>query len=118
MTSTTEPRPRPWGWHLVRASAIVLVVLLPVEMVSWLLTTDIAQWTALEVAARWESPLWRVIDWSFLVLGVLHGALGTREWLARTLRPGPLWAVTDSLVLVTSAALLTLGSHTALTFGL
>lgn len=103
---------------MIRASAIALCVLVPVELTSWLLATDIAQWTALEVATRWESPLWRVTDWSFLVLGVLHGALGTHGWLTRTLRPGPLWAVTDGAVVAISVALLLLGTYSAFTFGL
>lgn len=65
-----------WGWHLFRVSGLVLVVLLPVEVISALLATDVADWSAQAVADRWAGPWWRAADWAFLVLGLVHGGMG------------------------------------------
>ncbi|WP_334144208.1 hypothetical protein [Rhabdothermincola sp.] len=118
MSPPVEGPVAPWSWHLVRASAIALALLAPVELVSWLIVPDVARWDAVRLAARWESPVWRVADWSFLVLGLLHATLGARERLGRSLRPGAALALADAAVLCAGVALGLLGTRTAFTFGL
>lgn len=87
MTATTPspeavPAAQPsWGWHLFRVSGLVLVVLLPVEVISGLLATDVGDWSAQAVADRWAEPWWRAVDWAFLMLGLLHGGMGVANLL-------------------------------------
>lgn len=118
MSAPVDREAASWGWHLGRASAIALVALLPLELVSWLIVTDVARWDAVRLAARWESPVWRVTDWSLLVLGLLHATLGARERLGRTLRPGAALALADAAVLCAGVALGLLGTRSVFTFGL
>lgn len=72
-----------WAEALAEATAWVLVVLLPVHVVATVLVQDPATTTAADVLARWERPLWRVLDWLLIVLGLVHGALGTWRFAHR-----------------------------------
>lgn len=109
--------PGSWGWHLVRASAWALVVLLPVWVVSVHLVGDASTVNATRLEVRWSSPVLRAFDWAVLVLALVHGALGTAG-LLRSSRPGPggrpvlvgaLYALTAVLVLALTATAFTYG---------
>jgi succinate dehydrogenase / fumarate reductase, membrane anchor subunit len=95
-----------WGWHLFRVSGLVLAVLVPLEVVTGLLVTDVADWSADAVADRWANPWWRAVDWAFLVLALVHGGMG----VARLLQSGIADPARRRLaVAVVSAALIVLG---------
>jgi len=100
---------RPWSWHLVRVSGLVLFVILPVHVVSTLLLTDVADWSAELVAGRWEDPRWRVLDWSVVVLGLTHAALALGRPLCPTGTRAPLRTVA-AIVGVAACALLALAA--------
>lgn len=70
----------PWAWHLARATAITLVVLLPLHLISFHLWSDDAL-TIDGLATRWEGP-WRIVDWVTLTMAALHGALAVQAALA------------------------------------
>lgn len=80
MTRPASPPATPdvqgWGWHLFRVTGLVLFLLLPIHVVSTLVVTDVADWSAATVAERWSDPTWRVLDWAFVVLGLTHGGMG------------------------------------------
>lgn len=110
--------PGPWGWHLVRASAWALLVLLPLWVASVHLVGDASTVNATRLEVRWSSPVLRVFDWSVLVLALVHGALGTAGLLrssrgdrgSRRVVVGAVYALTAVLVLALTV--------TAFTFGL
>ncbi len=104
--AAVDPGDRSWGWHLYRVSGLALAVLLPVVLVSGLLTTDVADWSAQAVADRWDDSRWRVIDWAFLVLGLTHGGMGVAA-LVRSGRRDPRWA--RLAVAVVSVVLVVIG---------
>ena len=68
------------------------------------------------VANRWDNPLWRLFDWSLLLLALLHGLNGMR-WITEDYlrRPGTRAAVQGVLYAV-SAALFVWGTFTILAF--
>jgi len=109
--------PGSWGWHLVRASAWALVVLLPMWVVSVHLVGDASTVNATRLEVRWSSPVLRAFDWAVLVLALVHGALGTAG-LLRSARPGndgrrlvvgALYVVTALLVVALTATAFTYG---------
>ena len=98
-----------WGWMYMRASGVVLVVLifghLFVNMVSGegVRGIDFAF-----VAGKWASPFWQVWDLLMLWLALIHGANGmrtiindysTNRVLGRILKSGVLVAVVVLIVL-------------------
>jgi succinate dehydrogenase hydrophobic anchor subunit len=98
-----------WAWHLVRVSGLALVVLLPLEVITGLLVTDVADWSAQAVADRWDDPWWRAADWAFVVLGLVHGGIGVAHLVrSGVARPGrrrlALGALTLAVVVLVLAA--------------
>ncbi len=127
----TTPRPSPggagrsaegvdqrsWGWHLGRASAWALLVLLPLWIVSVHVLGDASTVNATRLEVRWSSPVLRAFDWAVLGLALVHGAVGTAG-LLRSSRPngdggrvlvGGLYAVTAVLFVGLTATVFTYG---------
>jgi succinate dehydrogenase hydrophobic anchor subunit len=97
------------------ATSVALLVLLPVELLSWVLVSDPTEHTTQWVADRWANSAWRAVDWVFLVVATVHGGVGLLLWLSRDGLRG--WRqVAVGFVLAASAALLVLGSYTLFTF--
>jgi len=79
-------RPRPQGgglelasWYLVRLSGLGLFVLALAHFSILHFLFDPSQETSSFIfGQRWNDLVWRVLDWSLLMLVVLHSFLGVR----------------------------------------
>jgi len=111
-------RLRTWFPAVMGASSLALLVLLPIEILSWVVIGDPTDRTTQWVADRWANSAWRAVDWVFLVVALVHGALGLARWLVAGRRPGPVAQVAVGIVLATTAALLVLATYTIFTFEL
>lgn len=78
---------RAWMVATVRATAIALVVLLPVHLVSFHVIGSDRPLTASLLAERWSGP-WRLLDWATLVLALVHGAFDAAVASRPGSRPG------------------------------
>ena len=68
-----------WGWLYMRASGILLVVLIFGHLfVNLFLGTGVKQVDFAFVAGKWASPFWQVWDLLMLWLAQLHGTNGLR----------------------------------------
>ncbi len=76
MTAPIAVATHSWRWHLERAAAVLLIVLVPVHVASALVWTDPASWSATRMVVRWSNPAWRAVDVVTLALALVHG-LGT-----------------------------------------
>jgi succinate dehydrogenase / fumarate reductase membrane anchor subunit len=86
----TEPRKRMpsgrtrrnaerWSWIFMRASGVLLLVLIFTHLFINLITGDgVNQIDFAFVAGKWASPLWQVWDFTMLWLAMLHGGNGMR----------------------------------------
>ena len=106
-----------WGWMYMRASGVVLVVLifghLFVNMVSGegVRGIDFAF-----VAGKWASPFWQVWDLLMLWLALIHGANGMRTIINDYSSSVTLGKVLRGAVFVSAAALIILGTLVIFTF--
>ena len=106
-----------WGWMYMRASGVVLVVLifghLFVNMVSGegVRAIDFAF-----VAGKWASPFWQVWDLLMLWLALIHGANGMRTIINDYSSSVTLGKVLRGAVFVSAAALIILGTLVIFTF--
>jgi succinate dehydrogenase / fumarate reductase membrane anchor subunit len=106
-----------WGWMYMRASGVVLVVLifghLFVNMVSGegVRAIDFAF-----VAGKWASPFWQVWDLLMLWLALIHGANGMRTIINDYSSSITLGKVLRGAVFVSAAALIILGTLVIFTF--
>jgi succinate dehydrogenase / fumarate reductase membrane anchor subunit len=106
-----------WGWMYMRASGVVLVVLifghLFVNMVSGegVRAIDFAF-----VAGKWASPFWQVWDLLMLWLALIHGANGMRTIINDYSSSVTLGKVLRGAVFFSAAALIILGTLVIFTF--
>ena len=106
-----------WGWMYMRASGVVLVVLifghLFVNMVSGegVRAIDFAF-----VAGKWASPFWQVWDLLMLWLALIHGANGMRTIINDYSSSVTLGKVLRGAVFLSAAALIILGTLVIFTF--
>lgn len=107
-----------WADSALVATSIALLLLLPVEIVSWLIVSDVADHDAAWVADRWASPLWRSVDWAFLVVALAHGGLSTFRWLVRGHPAGGWRPAVAAASLAVLLAVAVLASYTLFTFEL
>ena len=112
---TTNNREK-WGWMYMRASGVILVVLifghLFVNMVSGegVRAIDFAF-----VAGKWASPFWQVWDLLMLWLALIHGANGMRTIINDYASEG-VGKVLRGAVLVSAVVLILLGTLVIFTF--
>lgn len=98
-----------WSWIFMRASGVVLIVLIFTHLFINLLTGDgVQQIDFAFVAGKWADPLWKVWDLTMLVLAMIHGGNGMRllindyartDWLRKTLKAALASSVTVIIVL-------------------
>ncbi|MEK7662591.1 MAG: succinate dehydrogenase hydrophobic membrane anchor subunit [Actinomycetota bacterium] len=106
-----------WGWMYMRASGVVLVVLifghLFVNMVSGegVRAIDFAF-----VAGKWASPFWQVLDLLMLWLALIHGANGMRTIINDYSSSPVLGKVLRGAVFASAAVLIILGTLVIFTF--
>jgi succinate dehydrogenase / fumarate reductase membrane anchor subunit len=75
----TRAKAERWSWLFMRASGVVLIVLIFTHLFINLLTGDgVNQIDFAFVAGKWASPLWKVWDLTMLWLAMLHGGNGMR----------------------------------------
>jgi succinate dehydrogenase / fumarate reductase membrane anchor subunit len=68
-----------WGWLYMRASGILLVVLIFGHLfVNLFLGSGVRAIDFAFVAGKWASPFWKVWDVSMLWLALIHGGNGMR----------------------------------------
>ena len=105
-----------WSWFFMRISGLALVFLALVHFSLTHIVNDVVETDARFVAARWSNPLWRLFDWSLLVLALLHGLNGLRWIVDDYVRTPTTRAVTKAVLYSVSAALLAYGTLTIVTF--
>jgi succinate dehydrogenase hydrophobic anchor subunit len=75
-TGETPHEVRSWGWHLLQVSSWILVVMLPIHLYTTWLLHDPGRFGVGLLVDRWRSGAWRMFDWAFVILALLHGGLG------------------------------------------
>jgi len=106
-----------WGWLYMRASGLVLVVLIFGHLFVNLYAGEGV--TALDfafVAGKWASPFWQVYDFLLLWLALIHGANGIRTIINDYSRGRLMNRVLKYALLGSTVVLLLLGTLVIFTF--
>lgn len=115
MTAPTDPE-RPWSWHLIRVSGLVLALLVPLHFVNAHILNDTALSTGGRIAVRWQNPVWRALDWAFLALALLHGGLGLRSLAVGLAGPNRPRIRASATVIIVAVTTVLMAIATAVTF--
>jgi succinate dehydrogenase membrane anchor subunit len=119
---TRSGRPKPQGgglelavWYLIRLSGLGLFVLALAHFSILHFLFDPANQSADFIAGqRWNSLIWRALDWLLLMLVLFHSFLGVRTVVTDYVKGGARTAVLTGLYLV-ALLLFVLGSIVVLT---
>ena len=106
-----------YAWLFMRFSGVALVFLVIGHLFIMLMWSDgVYRIDFNYVAERWASPFWQIWDMSLLWLAMLHGANGMRTIIADYSSKESTRFWLNSLLMVTMAIVLIVGSYTLLTF--
>lgn len=107
-----------WGWIYMRASGLVLVVLVFGHLFINLIAGE-GGVKAIDfgfVAGKWASPFWQVYDTLLLWLALVHGSNGMRTIVNDYVAAPTVRRVLLGTLVVSSAVLLLLGTLVVWTF--
>ncbi|WP_430645926.1 succinate dehydrogenase hydrophobic membrane anchor subunit [Agromyces sp. GXS1127] len=121
----TPARPAPrrgvnlekWGWIYMRASGVVLVVLVFGHLFVNLMVGEGVK--AIDfgfVGGKWADPFWQWWDVLMLWLALIHGANGMRTIVNDYTNPGAVQRILKGALLVSTVVLLVLGTLVVFTF--
>ena len=106
-----------WGWVYMRASGVVLVVLILGHLwVNLIAGEGVKQIDFAFVAGKWASPFWQVWDGLMLWLAIIHGTNGMRTLVNDYAGREGVRKTLNALLFVTGAALIILGTLVITTF--
>ncbi|MDH6278719.1 succinate dehydrogenase / fumarate reductase membrane anchor subunit [Aurantimicrobium minutum] len=106
-----------WGWMYMRASGVVLVVLIFGHLfVNMVAGEGVRGIDFAFVAGKWASPFWQVWDLLMLWLALIHGANGMRTIINDYSSSVTLGKVLRGAVFLSAAALIILGTLVIFTF--
>ena len=106
-----------WGWIYMRASGVLLVVLIFGHLFVNLVAGDGVK--AIDfafVAGKWSSPFWQIWDLMMLWLGLIHGGNGVRTIINDYARGSTSRLVLKGLLYVAVVVTIVLGTLVIFTF--
>ncbi|HVX07492.1 succinate dehydrogenase hydrophobic membrane anchor subunit [Humibacter sp.] len=106
-----------WGWVYMRASGVLLVVLIFGHLiVNLVLGEGIKAVDFGFVAGKWADPFWRVWDGLMLWLALIHGGNGMRTIVNDYARGRTINRTLKVLILLAVIVLIALGTYTVTFF--
>jgi len=107
-----------WGWIYMRASGLLLVVLVFGHLFINLLASEggVKAIDFAFVAGKWASPFWQVYDTLLLWLALIHGSNGMRTIVNDYVAAPTVRRVILGALVTSSAVLLILGTLVVWTF--
>jgi succinate dehydrogenase membrane anchor subunit len=106
-----------WGWIYMRASGVLLVVLIFGHLFVNLMVGEGVH--AIDfgfVGGKWADPFWQWWDVLMLWLALIHGTNGMRTIVNDYTNPGTVQKVLKAALLVSAVVLLVLGTLVVFTF--
>lgn len=104
-----------WGWMYMRASGVLLVVLIFTHLwVNLIAGEGVKQIDFAFVAGKWASPFWQIWDLLLLWLALIHGGNGMRTIVNDYAKPGTarvlgisIWSVVGILLVLGTLVIFT-----------
>jgi succinate dehydrogenase / fumarate reductase membrane anchor subunit len=105
-----------WSWYFMRISGLILIFLALTHFAITHIIHDVTDTNADFVAERWDNPLWRLFDWSLLLLALMHGLNGLRWIIDDYVRRPTRRAAVKSVLYTITGGLFAYGTLTIFTF--
>lgn len=117
----SRPRPKQsnfelMSWLFMRISGVILWVLVLGHLFIMHILNSVSDIDFAFVESRWANPLWRIWDWTMLILALIHGLNGVRVMSDDYLRNRKHRVLALVLIYVAAFAFILIGSITILLF--
>lgn len=106
-----------FSWFFMRISGMFLVFLALGHFATMHIINDVRDTNFDFVVGRWGNPLWRVIDWLLLTLGLFHGMIGMKTILEDLISNKRKLLVAKVVLYAAVGSMFALGSVIVFTFG-
>lgn len=106
-----------FSWFFMRISGMFLVFLALGHFATMHIINDVRDTNFDFVVGRWGNPLWRVIDWLLLALGLFHGMIGMKTILEDLIRNKRKLLAAKVVLYAAVGSMFALGSVIVFTFG-
>lgn len=104
------------SWLFMRISGVLLWVLVLGHLFIMHVLNSVADINFEFVEHRWSNPLWRLWDWTMLILALIHGLNGVRVMCDDYLRRRQHRVLAQILIYVAGFVFILIGSLTLLLF--
>ena len=105
-----------YAWYFIRISGLILLVIAVFHLLYMHINIGVENIDFEDVAARWESPFWRVFELFLLVFGLAHGINGTRQVLDDYIHSRGWRVVVRTAIFMIGLVIGVLGAYVLFTF--
>ena len=105
-----------YAWYFMRISGLILLVIALFHLLYMHINVGVENIGFEDVAARWESPFWRVFELFLLVFGLAHGINGTRQVLDDYIHSRGWRVVVRTAIFMIGLVIGVLGAYVLFTF--
>lgn len=105
-----------YAWYFMRISGLILLVIAVFHLLYMHVNVGVENIDFEDVAARWDSPFWRVFELFLLVFGLSHGINGTRQVLDDYIHSRGWRLVVRTTIYMIGLAIGVLGAYVLFTF--
>lgn len=105
-----------YAWYFMRISGLILLVIAVFHLLYMHVNVGVENIDFEDVAARLDSPFWRVFELFLLVFGLSHGINGTRQVLDDYIHSRGWRLVVRTTIYMIGLAIGVLGAYVLFTF--
>ncbi len=105
-----------YAWVFMRISGLILLVIAVFHLLYMHVNIGVGNIDFDNVAARWDSPFWRIFELFLLVFGLSHGINGTRQVLDDYIHSRGWRVVARTTIYMIGLAIGVMGAYVLFTF--
>ena len=105
-----------YAWYFMRISGLILLVIALFHVLYMHINVGVENIDFDDVAARWDSPFWRIFELFLLVFGLSHGINGTRQVLDDYIHSRGWRVVARTALYMVGLAIGVMGAYVLFTF--
>jgi succinate dehydrogenase / fumarate reductase membrane anchor subunit len=105
-----------YAWYFMRISGLILLVIAVFHLLYMHVSVGVENIDFEDVAARWESPYWRIFEVFLLSFGLSHGINGIRQVLDDYIHSRGWRVVARTTIVMVGLVIGVIGAYVLFTF--
>jgi succinate dehydrogenase / fumarate reductase membrane anchor subunit len=105
-----------YGWFFLRISGIMLLLIAVFHLLYMHVNIGVENLDFQNISARWNSPFWRVFDFTLLSFALAHGTIGTLQVMDDYVHSRGWRVVTRTTIYIVAFILVAMGAYVIFNF--